>query len=316
MADRKTGAKAKRGAAKERTARRKRRLIAECALAAALLLGLVAFLAATSRSGANRDLTVGTAPQNAVTAEPEAPEASPEPEETPLAEPTEGPTPLPTATPSPTPAPTPTPVPTATPRPVKLQYPYALVVDRVGQVVTVYTVGEEGKYSIIARQMICSTDKYGWKPTTGIYKLDGQRKRWMSTLTGSYVQYATRISGTILFHSLPYNKQDPSQLMWREYLNLGKNVSEGCVRLTCEDAKWIYENVPDGTLVWFREGHYDAFTLDGLQPPALVGGKWDPTDDTRGNPDYIGGSYHPEPVATAYPGVTPAPTSYKILTWD
>ena len=302
MADRKTGGKARKKAAQLRAAKRRRMLIVQSAAAVVLLAALVIFLVTTTKNGARRDIT----------AEPTVPQLT----ETPAPTATLEPTPSPEPTAAPTPTHSPSPVPTPTPRPVKLKLPYAIVVDRVGQTVTVYTVGEEGKYSIIARQMICSTDKYGWKPTTGIYKLDGQRKRWMSTLTGSYVQYATRISGTILFHSIPYTEQDPSKLMYKEYLNLGKAVSEGCVRLTCEDAKWIYENVPEGTLVWFKKGSYDAFMLDGLQPPALVGGKWDPTDDTRGNPDYVGGSYHPEPVATAYPGVTPAPTSYKILRWE
>ena len=308
MADGKSRGKAdRRKAAQARAAKRRRRLIWEIAFAIALLMGFVAFLVITSRGGTRRDAPVTpvltAAPTAEVTAEPEIKE-------------TRAPTPTPTATPEPTPTPTATPVPTPVPQPVKMDYPYAIVVDRGAQVVTVLTVGQSGKYDLIARQMICSTDKYGWKPGNGIYKMHGQRKRWMSTLTGSYVQYATRISGTILFHSIPYTKEDPSKIMWQEYMNLGKAVSEGCVRLTCEDAKWIYENVPTGTLVMFKEGNFDAFTLDGLQPPALVSGAWDPTDDNGGNPDYIGRSYHLEPLATPYPGVSPAPTSYAISKWD
>ncbi|MGI6174188.1 MAG: L,D-transpeptidase [Christensenellales bacterium] len=225
------------------------------------------------------------------------------------------PTVEPTAEPTPEPTPTPEPAPTPAPKPVVLKYPYCIVVDRGMQVVTVYTVGETGKYDIVVRQMICSTDKYNKKPTNGVYKLDGQHKRWLKTLVDTYAQYATRISGTILFHSLPYKKKSASSLNAKEYLRLGKKASEGCVRLTCEDAKWIYENVPKGTLVLFRKGEYDEKLIEQLAPPPLAGGKWDPTDDNADNPDYIGGSYRKVPDATAFPGVTPAPTKHKIRKW-
>jgi hypothetical protein len=190
-----------------------------------------------------------------------------------------------------------------------------MVVDRGKQVVTVYTVGETGAYDVVVRQMICSTDKYNRKPGNGIYKLDGERKRWLSTLANTYAQYATRISGTILFHSVPYKKKDPSKLDAREYGKLGTNASIGCVRLTCEDAKWIYEKVPKNTLVRFMKGEYDQALLDSLRPPELVGGKWDPTDDNPKNPDYIGGTYHATPDGTPCPGITPSPTSHKIKKW-
>lgn len=213
------------------------------------------------------------------------------------------------------PTPTPTPAPTKEPPRVKVKYPYAILVDRGAQVVTVLTIGETGAYDVVARQMICSTDKYKKKPTNGVYKLDGQHKRWLSTLTGSYAQYATRISGTILFHSIPYSRKREDSMMTDEYYKLGRNVSEGCVRLTCEDAKWIYDNIPAGTLVRFFTGTYDEARLAELVPPALSGGKWDPTDANAKNPSYIGHSYHAQPVATPYPYVTPAPTSYKISVW-
>ena len=33
------------------------------------------------------------------------------------------------------------------------------------------------------------------------------------------------------------------------WINLGKPVSHGCVRLDINDAKWLYEFVPSGTTV-------------------------------------------------------------------
>ena len=243
--------------------------------------------------------------------------AAPTQELLPTAEPTPSPTPELTPEPMPTLEPVATVEPTPTPEPprVEIDYPYAIVVDRGAQVVTILTVGETGDYDVIARQMICSTDKYNYKPTNGVYELDGQRLRWLSTLTGSYAQYATRISATILFHSIPYSQQKQQKMMTAEYGKLGQNVSEGCVRLTCEDAKWIYENIPDGTLVRFTEGEFDAGLLQELAPPELGSSGWDPTDADPDNPDYIGGSYHDAPVATPYPYLTPNPTSYPISVW-
>lgn len=34
-----------------------------------------------------------------------------------------------------------------------------------------------------------------------------------------------------------------------EYEKLGIPASHGCVRLKDEDAKWFYENIPEGTMV-------------------------------------------------------------------
>ena len=31
---------------------------------------------------------------------------------------------------------------------------------------------------------------------------------------------------------------------------LGKRASHGCVRISMENSKWVYDNIPDGTTVW------------------------------------------------------------------
>lgn len=253
----------------------------------------------------------------APTSEPtQAPTEAPTPEPTMTPAPTEAPTPEPTATPEPTQAPTPTPEPTATPTPtpeptpVDLELPYYIEVDRGMQVVRVYTIGEDGHYSLLVRQMICSTDKYGYKPKDGLYALDGERKRWLiSLIPDSYAQYATRISNTILFHSTTYSLLYPDTLNAEAYEQLGQNVSAGCVRLPAEDAKWIYDNVPAGTPVRFMSGtERDEELLEQLKPPALVSGKWDPTDPRDNNPDYDPSYAARYPEVTPALGVTPAPT--------
>lgn len=215
-----------------------------------------------------------------------------------------------TATPAPTqtPEPTATPEPTPVPEPVELELPYYIEVDRGMQVVRVYTIGEDGYYSLLAREMICSTDCFGYKPPNGVYALDGQKMRWMESLANSVEQYATRISGHILFHSLPYSNWYANTLQAEEYKKLGTDASIGCVRLLCIDAKWIYDNVPAGTPVRFMTGERDEEKLAELAPPPLKSGKYDPTDPREDNPDYDPSYELSKPEVTPALGVTPAPT--------
>lgn len=58
----------------------------------------------------------------------------------------------------------------------------------------------------------------------------------------TYVKYFTQISGNYLFHSVPYNEIG-------EIIDgrLGEAVSHGCIRLTLEDAKYIYDIIPART---------------------------------------------------------------------
>ena len=102
-----------------------------------------------------------------------------------------------------------------------------------------------------------------------------------------YGQYGTRIINSILFHSVPYEEQKKDTLEWWEYDKLGEKASAGCVRLTVEDAKWIYENCTPGTPVEFYK---DENPGPLGKPKAQKIGQnenyrnWDPTDDDTQNP--------------------------------
>ena len=103
--------------------------------------------------------------------------------------------------------------------------------------------------------MICSIGTS--TPSGGIYKLYGTKHRWHTLLghiPGTYVygQYTSAIVGNIFFHSVPYTtKGDPSSLEYLEYDKLGTKASAGCIRLTVQDAAWIYNNITTGTIVEF-----------------------------------------------------------------
>ncbi len=256
-----------------------------------------------------RHQPVPTSEPVATDAPTEAPVVTDAPTAVPVA--TDAPTEVPTAVPTEEPTPAPTAEPTPAPTPVDLELPYYIEVDRGMQVVRVYTIGEDGQYSLLVREMICSTDKYGYKPKDGVYELDGQKLPWMmSLIPDNHARYATRISKTILFHSATYSLLYPNMLNEDTYESLGQNVSAGCVRLPAADAKWIYDNVPAGTPVRFMSGNErDEALLERLAPPALVSGDWDPTDPDPDNPDYDPSYEASKPMVTPALGVTPAPTA-------
>lgn len=163
---------------------------------------------------------------------------------------------------------------------------YYIKVNYGAQVVTVYTKDSNGKYTKPVRAMICSTGTY--TPKSGVYKTPN-RYRWLDMIGDVYAQYCTQIVGDILFHSVPYAvKGDNSSLFYKKYDQLGTKCSLGCIRLTCADAKWIYDNCKLGTQVEFYSssnpgplGKPSARKISSA--PSYVRG-WDPTDPAKGNP--------------------------------
>ena len=102
-----------------------------------------------------------------------------------------------------------------------------------------------------------------------------------------YGQYATRITGHILFHSVPYAEKSKDSLKYAAYNKLGKAASAGCIRLSVIDAKWIYDNCPKGTTVVI----YDSSDEEPLEKPTPIKidtsdkrRGWDPTDPDPNNP--------------------------------
>lgn len=188
---------------------------------------------------------------------------------------------------------------------VVLDLPYYIEIDKVRQVVTVYTTNEEGKYEKLVRQMICSTGQKIDKFPDGVYPLKEDRHLWLPMASNGpnklYAQYTVQISGDFLFHSVPYTKnRNNASLSVSRYLELGQAVSGGCIRLTVEGAKWIYENCPAGTPVRVLKGDaFDAELVESLRPAEPEGG-WDPTDPDPRNPNYRPLITTPDPEPDKY----------------
>lgn len=162
--------------------------------------------------------------------------------------------------------------------------PYYIVVNKSTNTVTVYQADETGEYCVPVRSMICSC---GNDTPTGTYHTTDQY-RWRYLVGDVYGQYATRITGRILFHSVPYTSQSVDTLQYEEYNKLGSTASHGCIRLTVADSLWIYQNCPSGTTVTLTNspsmgdplGRPAAQTIPADSPNR----GWDPTDPDPNNP--------------------------------
>lgn len=168
---------------------------------------------------------------------------------------------------------------------VTAAFPYYIKINRMQNCITVYTPDENGEYTIPYKAMVCSTGLYNATPS-GTYQIS-TKYRWRELYGGVYGQYATRIHGAILFHSVPYYTKSNDNLCTDKYNKLGQQASMGCVRLTTEDAKWIADNCPSGTSVEIYDdedpgplGKPDAVKIDADD----VNRGWDPTDPDENNP--------------------------------
>ncbi|MDD3336074.1 MAG: peptidoglycan-binding protein [Eubacteriales bacterium] len=160
---------------------------------------------------------------------------------------------------------------TPMPSPVPTPIPYAVTVDVRNQVTTVYSPDENGEYTNIVRQMICSTGLNATPSDVGDWVTNGRRARWAYfSLYGSHAQYWTRINENIAFHSVIYRAVDYMALSTKSYNKLGQRASHGCIRLLVSDAKWIYENIRKGITVSIREDlPEDQELTKSLLPPPL-----------------------------------------------
>ncbi len=149
---------------------------------------------------------------------------------------------------------------------------YKIRVNKQQNTVTVYQM-KKGEYKPY-KAFVCSTGK---RTPIGTFRIP-VRYRWRPLVASTYGQYSTRIVGSFLFHSVVYDRPDPSTMFSKEYNKLGKTASHGCIRLTVKDAKWIYDHCPNGTVVQI----YNSKNPGPLGKPSAIKipGKtgYDPTD--------------------------------------
>lgn len=137
--------------------------------------------------------------------------------------------------------------------------PYYIEVDLTNQIVTIYNT----KDNTIARQMLCSAGENDSTPEGTYYlpskELSDERTKWYYfNAFNCYAQYATRISGPYLFHSIPFNRKEDNRMNPSAAAEFGHPASHGCIRLRVEDAKFIAKQCLTGTRVKiFKSGKKD-----------------------------------------------------------
>jgi lipoprotein-anchoring transpeptidase ErfK/SrfK/phenylpyruvate tautomerase PptA (4-oxalocrotonate tautomerase family) len=164
---------------------------------------------------------------------------------------------------------------------------YLIKVNRVHNTITIYEKKKEEPYEIPIKAMVCSVGKKGTETPRGTFQTQG-KYRWKALMGDVWGQYSTRIVGGVLFHSVYYSEyNNPATLAVREYNKLGKAASHGCIRLTVEDAKWIYDHCPLGTTVIIYDDEKSPGPLGKPKARKLASGvRWDPTDPNEKNPYY------------------------------
>ena len=103
--------------------------------------------------------------------------------------------------------------------------------------------GSKGNWTTV-KYISCSPGKPSTPTVKGEFKVTG---RGLSFGKPTYTcWYYTQFYGDYLFHSVIYNKGSKTSI---QDGRLGMQLSHGCVRLNINDAKWIYDNIPNGTKV-------------------------------------------------------------------
>ncbi len=167
--------------------------------------------------------------------------------------------------------------------------PYMVKVNRAANCATVYEKDADGNFTVPVKAITvsCGKDMASNSTPLGTYQTI-ENYDWRKMVDGTYGQYAYRIVGSILFHSVPYYSVNKGDLEWEEYNKLGSAASLGCVRMTVADALWLMENCPIGTKVIIYDDAENPGPLgkpDTIKIPADSEYRgWDPTDPDPENP--------------------------------
>ncbi len=162
---------------------------------------------------------------------------------------------------------------------------YLIKVNVQANTVTIYHKDGNEEYQPI-KAMICSTGSA--TPQSGQSTI-GAKYNWLPLFGNVYGHYCTRIGKShILFHSVPYiENYNSGSLEYWEFDKLGTSASMGCIRLQIKDTKWIYDNIPAGTVVEFYRDSNPG-PLGRPSAPKISDNidcrDWDPTDPDSNNP--------------------------------
>lgn len=172
---------------------------------------------------------------------------------------------------------------------------YSLYVNAETGCLTAFTYNSSDYYYLPVRSMVCSVAK-----NTSVYEDEdaidtvfyqiGEKEEWSKEEDGNFYRYNTTIryeDTEFKFTSCAYKSESPSSLVTDNYNKLGKAHTNGEIRLSAEDAKWIYDNCNEGTQVRIvTENAKDQ--MKRPEPVRIAENakyqNWDPTDQDKKNP--------------------------------
>ena len=124
---------------------------------------------------------------------------------------------------------------------------YLINIDLTNQNIEVY------KDAMLIKEMQCSTGTLGDQNTEtplGMFKIIVRGEEFFNNAINEGAKYYLQFFGNYLIHSVPIDKN--GNVIEKEEEKLGSPASHGCIRVTMEDAQWLYDNVPDGGEVFIH----------------------------------------------------------------
>ncbi|WP_187296303.1 L,D-transpeptidase [Tepidibacter mesophilus] len=109
----------------------------------------------------------------------------------------------------------------------------------------VYVFKGKAKEWKLEKKMLCTDGKDSTPTVKGNFSVNS-RAPWLTSYNGKVkAKYKVNFYGNYYFHSILFDSKGTKVVDSR----LGKSLSHGCVRLSVENAKWIYDYIPDKTAV-------------------------------------------------------------------
>lgn len=99
----------------------------------------------------------------------------------------------------------------------------------------------------VVAAFVCSSGSAGNDTPTGTYTVKDRGESFYNPKYQEGAYYWVRFNGSYLFHSVPFDAN--RNIIPEQVADLGEPSSHGCLHLSMDDSKWIYDNIPRGTKV-------------------------------------------------------------------
>ena len=119
-----------------------------------------------------------------------------------------------------------------------------LIVTSIKERIT-YIFKKEGKMWRLLYKWSCTVGKTSTPTIKGVFDVGVKYPAITSEGSTVSAKYATNIVGEYFYHSILYDLTGTNVYDDR----LGVAISHGCIRLDTDNARWIFDNVPEGTTI-------------------------------------------------------------------